>query len=289
MSQAGVSANLMRYRSQDFSYLSGSTQMTDTDGRNFTWAVDGSYRVTQRQMSTGSTTLTTTAGWDSNNNLVFETDARGNRTDYQYDPYADLVAVAAPSVTSSAGTFRPTKFYSWDGYHNITAACDEIWSNANSKNWGPYQPTTSMLQCASGTGATIRTYSYPSQEPNGELTQVTTPRGAHEAIAYSPTAQVGTDYGLVTSILRDSEVQADGSSRQPSESFTYGAAGDLTSYDAGNGTSSMAYDAAGRLKTRTDADNVTEYFPIFQRWIPQFTRDGVATCGQRRDRLHLRW
>jgi YD repeat-containing protein len=53
---------------------------------------------TTREQYTGSQWLSTTEGWDANNNLTSATDARGNETDYAYDANGNTIADLAVLV-----------------------------------------------------------------------------------------------------------------------------------------------------------------------------------------------
>ena len=85
---------------------------------------------------TNGLSLTSSATWDTNDDITETVDARGYATDYSYDAKGNTVAVAAPSITTaSQGTLRPTSLYTYDGSSNLLAYCDPN-SNANSgRNW----------------------------------------------------------------------------------------------------------------------------------------------------------
>ncbi len=266
-SNAPNTASNYNYRRVRFDLNGATTLWHDTDGHETDYTYDGSGRVTQRQGHTGSTVLTTTQAWDTQNNLSYETDARGNRTDYADDANGNVIAVATAQDTTSAGSFRPTSLYSYDAFNNLTAACDPVNVNNSHLNWNGSPPTTST-PCARVVGATQYYYSYPSYQPYGELMQSVTPLGYHKAYAYDPNAQAGVDDGLPSSVTGDSFTQTDGTVLAMQEAFRYDSLGNTVSYTKGTGTTNFTYDgllstSLGRLQSTTDPDgfrsNVT-YF-----------------------------
>lgn len=266
-SNAPNTASNYIYRRVHFYNNGVTTFWRDTDGHGTDYTYDGSGRVTLRQEHTISNVLSTTQGWDAQNNLSYETDARGNQTDYANDANGNVIAVATAQDTTSAGTFRPTSLYSYDAFNNLTAACDPVNVNNSHLNWIGSPPTTST-PCARAVGATQYYYSYPSYEPYGELMQSVTPLGYHKAYAYDPNAQAGVDDGLPSSVTGDSFTQTDGTVLAMQDAFRYDSLGNMISYTKGTGTTTFAYDglastSLGRLQSTTDPDgfrsNVT-YF-----------------------------
>jgi len=110
--------NVYTYNTEYFTTGVTTPMFSDTDGHMMTWTVDGSGRPTVTQECTASTSqgtrctgasLRTNQAWDAGNNLVSITDPRGNESDFAYDSNSNVIAEAAPSTTTSAGTFRPTQ------------------------------------------------------------------------------------------------------------------------------------------------------------------------------------
>jgi YD repeat-containing protein len=132
--QPGLTTNYIALNSTSFSYPSaGETQLTDADGHATNWFYDSAGRVTQTQEWTGAPNnlwLTTTANWDSSDNLTETTDARGNATDYGYDGNGNTIWVQQPYVTTSLGSGRPVARYAYDGNNNLVAYCDQqyVWT-----------------------------------------------------------------------------------------------------------------------------------------------------------------
>ncbi len=251
---------------ETFSYGSGTTSLSDTDGHSASWYWDGSGRTTQTNESTGSTTLSTTQSWDAQNNLLSSTDPRGNETDYAYDSNGNTTAVGAPSVTMSQGTFRPTSLYSYDAYNNVTAYCDPNYTHTIGGDWVS-RPGTSDSLCPSQTGATRYTWVSTASTPYSLLTDTYTPLGYHTAIGYNQTME-GGDFALPTNITPDAFTQTDGTSFGPAQYLYYGSYGTLTQYQKSIsngqlGTATFTFDSMNRVTTSTDPDgysSCTGYF-----------------------------
>jgi hypothetical protein len=138
-------------------------------------------------------------------------------------------------TATSQGTFKPTALYDYDVFNNVVAYCDPTETHAMNGDWTP--PTTSIWPhddlCASHTNVVPHwsaTFSYPSQQPYGELSSMITPLGYTRRFAYSSSQQAGNDFGLPTSVAGDPFTQADGSSVMPTQSSWYDAQGNLRCY-----------------------------------------------------------
>lgn len=257
------------YLTEQFTYPSaGETQSTDTDGHATNWFYDGAGRSTETQGWTGAPNnlwLTTYASWDANNNLAESVDARGNPTNYGYDGNGNVLWVQQPQVTTSLGSGRPVARYSYDQFNNLIAYCDPqyIW-------------TTGATSCPAANGATHYTWNYSdANEPYGYLTDTYTPLGYHRAISYNTGAEGGGDYGLPTTVQGDPYTQADGTVRQPTQTFTYNGYGDLVSYNKGNGVWRLTYDALNRLLISTDPDNISSYTCYYRNGQVQYTESAA--------------
>jgi YD repeat-containing protein len=263
--QSGYTTGAMLYRSEAFSYGSGQTSFTDTDGHATNWSYDVAWRVTQKQEWTGSLWLVSYASWDANNNLTEATDVRGSATDYAYDSNGNTIAVAQPSISTNQGTFRPTGLYSYDrtnGANNIVAYCDPIRTHTLGQDWTG-NPGISDSLCPNSAGATRYAWDYSDGvEPFGRLNSSYTPLGYHRSYSYS-TAGQGGDFGLPTDVIADCMVQVDGNNRCPHQTFGYDSLGNLASYNTGNGTWNLTYDGLNRLGTTTDPDGYTSYAYYF--------------------------
>jgi YD repeat-containing protein len=254
----------------------------DTDGHATAWILDGSGRPTQTQHCTvtqGSPTtgmtcpgvlLLTNDTWDANNDLVAEVGPRGYESDYAYDVEGNLIVATEPAVTTSQGTFRPSRVYSYDSYNNVTAYCDEIATNALGGD-GTYTGPPSDSLCPSDKLTTQISYVYPAYEPYGEISAITSPAtaaapsGYQRTYSYSASQQGGADYGLPTSEVGQLITQPDGTTRLPTQNFWYDANGDIACYSQGNGDWVLTYDALNRLISMADPDD---------------SAAGSGTCGK---------
>ncbi|HEV2740224.1 MAG TPA: DUF6531 domain-containing protein [Candidatus Elarobacter sp.] len=253
-------------------YTTGVTTPTfrDTDGHMTNWVVDGTGRPLQTQECTASTNqgqqctstwLVTNEVWDVNNNLVSEIDPRGYESDYAYDAMGNAIAVAQPQTTTTEGTFRPTSLYDYDAYNNVTAYCDPSETHAAGADWTS-PPSASDTLCSShGVAHTSMSFSYPANEPYGQLTTITSPLGYSRHIAYDVSKQGtgGSDFGLPTSVQGDPITQTAGQNVPaqvtPLQSYQYNVNGNVVCYSDGVGTSVIQYDALGRPTAHGDPDD----------------------------------
>jgi YD repeat-containing protein len=266
--QPGAPTGVMQYRYVGIGSAPTYMSFWDTDGHSVVQYIDGTGPTdhgnpTVRWEYTGSQWLSTSEGWDSNNNLVNSTDARGNRTDYAYDIDGNTVAVAAPPPTPSA--FRPTSLYSYDLHDNIEAYCDPVATHALGADWvaQPVSPVPGQggLCPKQSTAATRYQWLSTTGEPFGELTSMTSPgtpaapNGYQQTIAYEWQRQGGTDYGLPTGVSGAAITELDGTTITPAQSFWYDANGNLRCYSKGNGSWTLQYDALARLVSAADPDD----------------------------------
>jgi YD repeat-containing protein len=243
-----------------------ATFVCDTHNHASLTVLDDTGRPVQRYgYVTASSSLTTSQTWDSQNQISSATDARGNTTNYAYDDRGNTIAVALPATQDSAaalGSARATSLYSYDAYNNVLAYCDPVETHALGKDWsgiptGDARCPTSPPSGSKGTGASVYVYSPTgtAPEPYGRLTDTYTPLGYHEALQYAATtAGGGGNYSLPTRVQGDSFAQNDKTTRQPTQTFTYDAFGNLLSYNNGSGTWSLTYDPMNRVLTTVDPD-----------------------------------
>ena len=207
--QPGLPTGEQTFAHENFSYLSGETKLTDTDGHATNWFHDTSARVTEMQQWTGAPNnlwLTTYQSWDVNDNLIASLDPRSSsasdatyQTDFAYDGNGNTVAVARPavgvSVNGTLETIHPTALYAYDANNNVTSYCDPQSNAVNGRNWSG-AGTPPACPSTGGSGAARLTWTAQTYEPNGELTSMTTPLGYTRNISYAASAQGGADYGL---------------------------------------------------------------------------------------------
>ena len=289
-SGAAMTGNSL-WRQTEFQYnynATGFNVMSDTQGHEIKWEPDSLGRVTETsEFAAAGDWLVTSATWDADNDLTASVDPRGDETNYAYDANGNAIAVGEPSVTTSIGTFRPTKLFSYDQFNNVVAYCDEVKTNALGLNWTG-TPAASDTLCPTGTGATGATqyvWDYvDSYEPFGLLINSYTPLGYEGTYAYTG-GGVSDNYGLPSSVVGASFAQSNGTNAQPQQSFTYDAYGDLQTYSKGYGSYQLTYDSMHRMTSATDPDSVTSrtyYNPDStvecKQTAYQYSLDGAA-CG----------
>ena len=236
----------------------GINEFIDTDGHDSYCYFDGSNRVTQVAEWTGVLWLATWDSWDASNNLTVSQDARGNVTNFAYDANGNAIAVGEPYTTTSQGSFKPTKLYDYDAFNNVVAYCDGNETHLAGADWTQGFTSQSDSLCATqaaGVPHWRATLTYPSSEPFGQLTSMTTPLGYARSFSYAPAQQAGNDYGLPTSVTGSSFAQLDGSTMSPTQIFWYDPSGNLRCYSKGRGTSVLSYDALGRVTSVSDPDD----------------------------------
>lgn len=293
-----------------YTISTGTTSMCDSDGHGTKWTYNGNGNVTDTSDYTGQAEgqwIDTTQAWDSTNDLTAATDANGNLTRYAYDlesngtSYGNMVEMQLPqlqdiTVGGSTITLKPTSYYSYDGSHNITSYCDPVYNQANGYTW---ISNPSNNPCPGGSNTTRLTYSTPSPEPYGCLTNVKKPSAYSTDITYTGDGTGPCGVGLPTTVEAHSSIsQADGTTRQPTQDFGYDSKGNLTSYDKGQGSSgnyqdswSLYYDTYNFNYKRTENDSgvpnatlnsFTCYYPdgsVFYTETPsQHVADNNPSC-----------
>ncbi|MDB5071097.1 MAG: repeat-associated core domain protein, partial [Candidatus Eremiobacteraeota bacterium] len=274
--QAGYATTGFWYLGEYYTTGVGTPTFRDTDGHMTNWVTDDKGRSTQTQECTASTNqgqsctgtwLVTYESWDTNSNLAYETDARGNQTEYVYDVDGNTVAVAAPPPTPGAS--RPTRLFSYDPHDNLTAYCNP--NSAPSQSGAAAFPPTAPAPgpgglCPQSSVATQYHWNPTTDEPNGELDVMTSPAtaaapsGYQRTISYDVGPQGGVDYGLPTKVVGAPIAQSGDQTtptRQPQQTFWYDANGNLMCYGTGSGYWILTYDSLGRLRTASDPDDST--------------------------------
>lgn len=285
--QSGYPTSFQAWYTANFVYGSGSrcgnassgtTTMCDTDGHSTIWTIDGSDRVTQTQDWTGAAEgqwLVKSQTWDPNNNLTSTTDANGNTTNYGYDNNpqqgfsccGNMVEEQLPqasdfTINGQAVTLSPLSFYSYDLFFNVTAYCDAVWSQRNNKSWSN-SPTDNL--CAGNGSFSTFAFSTDGQspdanEPYGCLTSMTKPGGYQSNVWY--TSGYGTcGVGLPAQVIAASQItDYDGSTRTPTQDFSYDGNGNLTGYYKGLGGGypldswTLGYNSDHRNVSKTEND-----------------------------------
>jgi len=254
----------------NYSSNTNTTTVTDSDGHKSVYYWDASNDRISRvdSYSSSSAFLTTQRTFNATNDVVSVIEPRGYglngtpnpyETDYQY--FVDnLVAIAQPSVSTSAGTFRPTTLISYDSNENPTAICDPAWSHANGHDWTGTGPSSSGTLCPTSTSGTTRlTWTNPTYEAAGQLATVVSPTGVSQSLQYQTGPQQGTDYGAPTTITGTSISQSDPTyaSITPQMTLTYDSLGNVACENNGLGTGIMQRDSVGRVITAGDGDDAS--------------------------------
>jgi RHS repeat-associated protein len=304
--QSGYSTQFTNWYTANFVYgsnqtsqcgatLASTTTMCDSDGHGLVWTTDTVDRVTQTQEWAGTAEniwIATSQQWDSNNNLIWTKDANLNKTQYGYDVAGDALEVQQPAVTdiyNQSGSYNPLSLYNYDGFHNVIAYCDPVYNQTHGNVW----TDTPVNPMCIGTGKAMFTFTQPTIEPFGCLTNMQKFGGYNTAINYGGNCGVG----LPTSTMGDTVTQNDQSTRTPTQDFAYGANGNLTSYDKGSGSHGLqdswtvTYDDNNRLKTATQNDSqitnaaltsLTCYYPddsvFFTETPSQYAADSSPSC-----------
>jgi YD repeat-containing protein len=246
-----------------FKYTAAATSMSDINGHATTWGFSaaGADTTTTTTRFVAGPNLVTSQTWDANENLIASVDAGSNETDYSYDGNGNLVVESMPLasvlVNGATANVRPTSYFNYDKFNNITAYCDPVYNALNSNGWNN---TGSDTLCSAVIGTTRTAYgNKPTYEPFGELTKITRPSNFITLLTYATT---GTDYGLPTEIKGNNGaaiVQADTTSRLLDVKVTYEPSGLVNTYNNGVGTTTLAYDGMNRLASTIDADGVGSY------------------------------
>ncbi len=209
-------------------------------------AYDGGGRVTSQTDAVGGLVR---FAYDTASRITTHTDARGNVTQIAHDASGRTVSVTDPLGKSvqyayddrgDRTSFTDRNGNSWrftyDAQGNRTGVTDPAGGTAAFT----YDAQNDLLSRTDPNGSTWR-YAYDAQ---GDLTGVTDPEGGTTATEVDAS-------GLPTKVT-----DADG----VVTTYAYDPAGDLAAVTTAAGTVSNAYDAAGRLVSRTDADRNTSTF-----------------------------
>lgn len=291
--QSGASGLQNDVNEVQFTYSSGVTKLTDFNGHATNFTIDGNNRVvatttfTNTSTSPPSSPLSTSQTWNAGNQVTSATDARQLETDFAYDAAGNLIAQALPSQTNytsvytgtqtkpapSAKTFRPTTRYSYQAYsvvppvnndpntqviaYNVSAVCDPVQSDNNGGDWTA-TPTTSQCGAAGQSNYTSLTYTHPSEEPNGELSMVASPKNEKSTITY-PSGST-SDYGLPTSVTEPS-ITSGGLTFSQTIVASYNADGTAAKYSADGGAhyTVITYNGLREPVQVTDPTGVSSY------------------------------
>jgi hypothetical protein len=257
------------YRSMFVTPNSGTVTVSDTDLHKTVYDLNTNNAAAGLvsgviNYTTKTATLNRAFSYDTTNyDLLAETDARGNETDYLYDSSGNQVAAALPTTTSSDGTFRPTTLVSFDQQFNAVASCDPYFVHHTlGMDWpSNSKPTVSDTLCPAEAGAMLSTYATSQAEAYGELTSTTSPMGYVQNISYATSSQGGgsTDYGLPTSEIGAAQTQANNVSTQVGWQRQYDQFGNIVCWTEknqnSNGWYEATYNAENQILKQGDPDD----------------------------------
>jgi YD repeat-containing protein len=250
---------------------SWSTDVQDYDGHETTYYIENVYRVYRTferdEVPAVGPPLSYNQTWNGSDELTSETDPNNNATSYAYDTNGNTTMVQKPLVQSIITSdqngspispvtvgWAPQSRYFYDASNNLTYYCDAFYMYYHQGD-----------QCTGyAVGITWLSWVPKSYELFGELTSITTPIGYSKNITYDSTYQGGgLDYGLPTQVSWGGTFnQPDGSTRNPTQLFTYDASGNLICYNklgtdrsATSGWWILGYDTANHLISSADPDD----------------------------------
>ena len=276
-------------RKTTFSYVAGTTTITDPDGHvtrehfsdELPVAIERGYGTSSDATSTftydpsvlGITSATDPNGhvtiftWDAQGDLLSRTDALGHTTSFTYDSQSDLTSVADPLGNTTS--------YTYDASGNLT---------------GVSRPIT-----GGGSGTQTTSFTYGDSSHPGDVTSMTDPDGNVWSFTYDTAgdlASVKDPLGDTTTYAYDAIGQrtnvvaprGNATGANPADfttSYTYDPLGDLTSVtDPLGDTTTYAYDADGNLLKVTDPlGHVTGYGYDADNELTSVTRADGTTLG----------
>ena len=243
-------------------------ELSSTDARGYTtsYSYDADNELTGVSLP-GS--LTESYTYDGDGNRLTSVDARGKTTTYTYDPLGRVVSVEDPDGHTTS--------YSYDAAGNELSVTDpdgdvtsyaydhdnrlETVTQANSTTLGyTYDPDGNEASYTNGAGGTT-TYGYNDLD---ELTSVTDPLARATSYTYNPDGDQLTltqPGAKVTTWTYNGDDQVAGASYSDGVthpvSYTYTPDGQVATMADASGTSSYAYDDAGRLVAYQDGAGAT--------------------------------
>ena len=290
----------------NYNQYSEPTSTTDEDGNTRTFTYDANYNPMSVTDSLGAlmTTQFNSSGqllsgaigyditqsparasqfsYDANGNLISKTDALGRTTSYTYNALGQKISMTEP-VPAGSSAAAATTAYTYDAFGNLL------------QTQAPLGRTTSATYDANGnkitsTDARGNTTSYKYDALN-RLIETDYSDGTKSTKTYdfrnnvvTETDQAGhvtlRQYDLAGRLI--SMTQADGTTSATTTTYTYDAAGRMTSQtDALGHTTTYTYDAAGNLlSTSGIAGNLTYAYDNARNRISMADGNGNTTQFQ---------
>ncbi|MDR2196682.1 MAG: amidase domain-containing protein [Coriobacteriales bacterium] len=214
----------------------------DKNGATSTYRYDKAGNLVEWSDPSGAKQL---YAWDAHGNMASTTDALGATTSFAWDLADNLTAVRDPLGRVAS--------YTHDAAGNVTSATFTL--TEEQALYGATAFEQALLLAAEE--EETWTYSY---DLHGNLTEIRSPTGKVETFAYDVASRltsytspgkntISYDYDLLGQMLEKSYDEA-----QETVVFAYDSAGRRVSMDDEGGTSTYAWDDAGRLALVTDAN-----------------------------------
>ena len=227
-----------------FLVTSGLT-LTDSLGNTTTYnaqIVAGVWQVTDSQGSGCSSCTqrgTIHKTFDSQGNVLTQTDELGRTTTYTYDSNGNVLSVSQPDGNGNTATTS----YTYNNFNEVLTATDPLGNvTTNTYDTRGNLLTVTTPKPNSSTAASLTQFVYNSL---GQLTQITDPLSHNTILTY-------TTAGLIYTI-KDAQNNV--------TTYGYDTHGNRTSVtDALNHQTTFAYDTGDRLKTITYPDTTTTTF-----------------------------
>ncbi|MGW3172997.1 LamG-like jellyroll fold domain-containing protein [Streptomyces sp. NPDC001153] len=234
------------------------TQTTLPDGTAITRTYDlaGRQTGTAKLNASGTTLASTSTSYDPAGNPTAVTDANGHTSSYTYDATNVLTQQTEPvtatsSITTSFGYDAAGKHTRYtDGNGNATITTYNTLGLAEST----IEPSTPSFPNVADRTTTI------AYDADGHPVTVTRPGGVTETSTYNADGQLTSQSGSgaeATTTTRTFSYDAAGrvtsaSAPNGTNTYTYNDRGEITAASGPSGTASYAYNSNGQLTSRTD-------------------------------------
>ena len=249
-----------------FFTINSVTQLTDSLGNPSQYNVasqGGSWFATSSQ-GTGCSSCSMRGNIsqtpDANGNVLTSTDDQGNVTSYTYDPNSNVASISKPLN----GATTATSSYTYNSFGEVLTSTDPL-GNTTTNTYDAHGNLLTVTSPApnGSTPASVTQFQYAT---NGELTQITDPKGNVTKLTYTPVGLIAsitdtqnntTSYQYDSMGDRTAVIDPVNGSNHPT-SFTYDAMSRLTGITYPDGsTASFTYDIRGRRITATDQNGKT--------------------------------
>ena len=235
---------------------------------------------------------TTTSRYDSNNNPLALTDPLSHRTDYGYDGFGQKLTTVSPDTgqsqisrdaagnpISTIDALGQTVTYSYDALNRVSQSSYPSKAPINFTYDQGINGLGHLTQMSDGTDSTLWTYDLHGRiasktlisgsltlvtkygySANGQLSTLTYPSGKMVQLSYNSNGQVAELDSNSLPLLSAIQYQPFGSAKSwvfgnnVSTSRNFDLDGRLVTYDLGNRSRQLAYDAASRITSYTDTD-----------------------------------